>query len=282
MTGVEERSVASFFIPFPGRKPEPVEMESEPEVVVVIPARYGSSRFPGKPLAEIHGRPLIEWVAAKARGASLVDRVIIASDDERILDAMRIRGYEVAETTSGARTGSDRVAEVAQRIPGEIFVNLQADEILGDPRIIDQAVAPLLKDSAVPISTVKRRIVQPEDCFNTNVVKVVCNQHHFALYFSRATIPADRDSIAPSRPDLAWDQHLGIYAFRRAALFEFARLPSSALEDLEKLEQLRALDFGLPIYVARTEHPSYRVDTPSDLEALARIGSLWNDRTIER
>lgn len=277
MTGVKEPSGTSFFIPFPGRKSESVLTSEDPEVILVIPARWESSRFPGKPLALIHGRPLIEWVAERAKGASLVDRVIIASDDERILSHMRDRGHEVLKTSSGARTGSDRVAEVAQQVSGEIFVNLQADEILGDVRTIDQAIAPLLKDPGVPISTVKRRISHLPDCGNPNVVKVVCNQHHFALYFSRSTIPVDRDLIAPSRPDLSWDQHLGIYAFRRHALLEFARLPSSMLEELEKLEQLRALDFGLSIFVARTEFPSYRIDTPSDLEQLAEIESLWNN-----
>jgi 3-deoxy-manno-octulosonate cytidylyltransferase (CMP-KDO synthetase) len=143
-------------------------------------------------------------------------------------------------------------------------------------RIIDQAVAPLIKDPGVPISTVMRRISSPEDCLNANIVKVVTNQHHFALYFSRATIPADRDQLAPSRPDLSWDQHLGIYAFRREALLEFARLPTSRLEELEKLEQLRALDFGLSIYVARTEHPSWRVDSPEDLEQLKEMDVLWD------
>ena len=276
MTGLREPSVTSFFVPFPGRRAVVEETEADPQVVLVIPARFGSTRFPGKPLAEVRGRPLIEWVAIRARGATLVDRVVIASDDDRILSHMADRDYDVVRTSAGARTGSDRVAEVAQNMEGDIFVNLQADEILGDVRIIDQAVAPLIKDPGVPISTVMRRISSPEDCLNANIVKVVTNQHHFALYFSRATIPADRDQLAPSRPDLSWDQHLGIYAFRREALLEFARLPTSRLEDLEKLEQLRALDFGLSIYVARTEHASWRVDSPEDLEQLAEMDILWD------
>ena len=276
MTGLREPSVTSFFVPFPGRRATVEETETDPQVVLVIPARFASTRFPGKPLVEVRGRPLIEWVALRARGAHLVDQVVITSDDDRILSHMADRGYPVVRTSAGARTGSDRVAEVAQTMEGDIFVNLQADEILGDARIIDQSVAPLLKDPGVPISTVMRRIDRPEDCLNANVVKVVTNQHHFALYFSRATIPADRDQLAPSRPDLSWDQHLGIYAFRREALLEFARLPTSRLEDLEKLEQLRALDFGLSIYVARTEHASWRVDSPEDLEQLAEMDILWD------
>ena len=276
MTGLREPSVTSFFVPFPGRRATVEETETDPQVILVIPARFASTRFPGKPLVEVRGRPLIEWVALRARGAHLVDQVVITSDDDRILSHMADRGYPVVRTSAGARTGSDRVAEVAQTMEGDIFVNLQADEILGDARIIDQSVAPLLKDPGVPISTVMRRIDRPEDCLNANVVKVVTNQHHFALYFSRATIPADRDQLAPSRPDLSWDQHLGIYAFRREALLEFARLPTSRLEDLEKLEQLRALDFGLSIYVARTEHASWRVDSPEDLEQLAEMDILWD------
>jgi 3-deoxy-manno-octulosonate cytidylyltransferase (CMP-KDO synthetase) len=276
MTGLREPSVTSFFVPFPGRRATVEETETDPQVILVIPARFASTRFPGKPLVEVRGRPLIEWAALRARGAHLVDQVVITSDDDRILSHMADRGYPVVRTSAGARTGSDRVAEVAQTMEGDIFVNLQADEILGDARIIDQSVAPLLKDPGVPISTVMRRIDRPEDCLNANVVKVVTNQHHFALYFSRATIPADRDQLAPSRPDLSWDQHLGIYAFRREALLEFARLPTSRLEDLEKLEQLRALDFGLSIYVARTEHASWRVDSPEDLEQLAEMDILWD------
>lgn len=265
MTGLREPSVTSFFVPFPGRRATVEETETDPQVVLVIPARFASTRFPGKPLVEVRGRPLIEWAALRARGAHLVDQVVIASDDDRILSHMADRGYPVVRTSAGARTGSDRVAEVAQTMEGDIFVNLQADEILGDARIIDQSVAPLLKDPGVPISTVMRRIDRPEDCLNANVVKVVTNQHHFALYFSRATIPADRDQLAPSRPDLSWDQHLGIYAFRKTALLEFARLPVSPLEETEKLEQLRALYYGFAIYVARTDFPSWRVDTPEDL-----------------
>lgn len=276
MTGVKEPSVTSFFVPFPGRRAVVPDAPDDPEVVLVIPARFGSTRFPGKPLVPVRGRPLIEWVALRARGATLVDRVVITSDDDRILDHMSDQGYQVVRSSSGARTGSDRVAEVAQNMEGDIFVNLQADEILGDARTIDQAVAPLIKDPGVPVSTVMRRIARPEDCINANVVKVVTNQHHFALYFSRATIPADRDQVAPSREDLSWDQHLGIYAFRREALLEFSRLPTSRLEELEKLEQLRALDFGLSIYVARTEYPSWRVDSPEDLEQLAEMDMLWD------
>jgi 3-deoxy-manno-octulosonate cytidylyltransferase (CMP-KDO synthetase) len=218
---------------------------------------------------------MIEWIARKASRSDFVDQVIIATDDERIREAMESRGYEVRMTSGGARTGTDRMAEIASQIRGDIFINLQADEILSDSRILDQVVEPLLKDQRVPISTVRRRFSDPSDINNSNIVKVVCNQAQYALYFSRSVVPADRDQIASKRPDLFWDQHLGIYAYRRDVLLEFARLPTSPLEELEKLEQLRALDYGFSIFVVRTEYESYRVDVPSDLDLLPGNDAAW-------
>lgn len=270
-----------FFSSFPGTLPTaaPPEEETEDEVVVVIPARLASTRFPGKPLALLGTLPLIIHVARMAQRSEVVDRVIIATDSPEILEVGKLHGIEAVMTSSGAATGSDRVAEVARGLSAKIIVNLQSDEIMTDPRIIDQTVAPLLKDETLPISTVRRRIVNPDDVANPNIVKVVCNQRGLALYFSRSPIPRDRDGIAPDRPDLFWDQHLGIYAYRKAALLEFARLPVSSFEDLEKLEQLRALDFGLAIYVARTDFPSFRIDTPEDLEEAARHPSFSGGRS---
>ncbi len=270
-------SPAPFIIPFPGKhSTKPFASEDEdPHIVVVIPARFASTRFPGKPLHNIKGRPMIEWIARKASESSYVDQVIIATDDERIRSTMEERGYDVRMTSGGARTGTDRMAEVAAETPGDIFINVQADEILGDSRILDQVIAPLLKDPRVPIATVRRRLDNPEDRENTNIVKVVCNQAQYALYFSRSVIPADRDGIYSYRPDLNWDQHLGIYGYRRDVLLEFGRLPTSPLEELEKLEQLRALDYGFSIFVARTEYPSYRVDVPSDLDLLPGNDTAW-------
>ena len=259
-----------FFSAFPGTLPSaPLPpVEDETEVVVVIPARMASTRFPGKPLAQVAGTPLIIHVARMAKKSSVVDRVIIATDSREILETAEAHGFESVITSSGATTGSDRVAEVARTLSAHIIVNLQADEIMGDARIIDQTVEPLLQDERLPISTLRRRLTDPGDEKNVNIVKVVCNKRNLALYFSRSPIPMDRDSIQPGRPDLFWDQHLGIYAYRKPALLEFARLPVSPLEELEKLEQLRALDYGFAIYVARTDYPSWRVDTPEDLRAL--------------
>jgi len=261
-----------FFAAFPGAMPasaSPAE-ESGTDVVVVIPARMASTRFPGKPLALVNGIPLVIHVAKMARKSQVVDRVIIATDSPEIVSEARKHGFEAVLTSSGAHTGSDRVAEVAKTLSAQIVVNLQADEIMGDPRIIDQAVEPLFRDERLPISTLRRTLSDPTEILNRNIVKVVCNQRNMALYFSRSPIPMDRDGIAPERPDLRWDQHLGIYAFRTPALLEFARLPVSPLEELEKLEQLRALDYGFAIYVARTDLPSWRVDTPEDLALFSK------------
>ncbi|EQD25745.1 MAG: 3-deoxy-D-manno-octulosonate cytidylyltransferase [Leptospirillum sp. Group IV 'UBA BS'] len=247
--------------------------ETESDVVVVIPARMASTRFPGKPLAQVNGIPLVIHVAQMARKSEVVDRVIIATDSPEILSEAGKHGFEAVLTSGGAHTGSDRVAEVAKTLSAQIVVNLQADEIMGDPRIIDQAVEPLFRDERLPMATVRRILSDPSEIRNTNIVKVVCNQRNLALYFSRSPIPMDRDGIGPARPDLRWDQHLGIYAFRKAALLEFARLPVSPLEELEKLEQLRALDYGFAIYVARTDLPSWRVDSPEDLALFAKTFS---------
>ena len=263
-----------FFAAFPGAlsQREISPEEENPEVAVVIPARMGSTRFPGKPLAQVAGRPLIVRVAELARRSDAVDRVLIATDSSEILAVAEQYGVEAVRTSPSAHCGTDRVAEAAKNLTAGIVVNLQADELLGDPRMIDQAVAPLLADGRIPLATLRRRITSPEDITNPNIVKVIANQRNLALYFSRSPIPMDRDGTALQRSDIFWDQHLGIYAFRKAALLEFARLPVSALEETEKLEQLRALYYGFAIYVARTDFPSWRVDTPEDL-AQIREGS---------
>ena len=246
-------------------------------VIAVIPARFASTRFPGKPLAEILGKTMIQRVYERTAQASCVSRVLVATDDERIAAVVRSFGGEVCMTRPDHPTGTDRLAEVAQQLDADIIVNVQGDEPLIDPRMIEQAVTPLLKNPDLAMGTLKTPIVQPDEFQNPNVVKVVCDQRGHALYFSRAPIPYPRDF--ENSPDctqqagLSQYKHIGLYVYRRDFLLTFTQLSPTPLEQLEKLEQLRALEHGYSIFVATTEFLSQGVDTPEDLvrvEALLR------------
>lgn len=234
-------------------------------VTVVIPARYGSSRFPGKPLVQILGKPMIQHVYERAQGARLVDRVVVATDDERIRDAVRKFGGQVVMTPASLRTGTDRVAYVAAACDGEFFLNLQGDEIVLTPDLVTDLVEPFLSSEA-PMGTLLRRIESEAELANPAVVKVVTDRDGYALYFSRAPIPSVRDAQAGRQlaPNLH-AVHLGLYSFTRRTLEQMAAFPTGRLEDVEKLEQLRALEHGIRIRVWETVHRSFRVDTPGDL-----------------
>jgi 3-deoxy-manno-octulosonate cytidylyltransferase (CMP-KDO synthetase) len=236
------------------------------QVVAVIPARYASTRFPGKPLVPILGKPMIQWVYERTCQARLVDRVIVATDDQRIADAVVAFSGEFCMTSADHPTGTDRLAEVAGKLDAELIVNVQGDEPLIDPEMIDQAIRPLLEDHSIEMGTLATRIFQIEEFHNPNVVKVVFDRKGFALYFSRAPIPCDRDRPAPQTTTelMAW-KHVGLYVYRRHFLLRFAGLPETRLEQLEKLEQLRALEHGVPIRVVETVGTSIGVDTPEDL-----------------
>ncbi|HEY0839395.1 MAG TPA: 3-deoxy-manno-octulosonate cytidylyltransferase [Vulgatibacter sp.] len=226
---------------------------------VVIPARFTSERLPGKPLAEIHGKPMIVRVLERARAARGVDSVVVATDDERIAAAVREAGGEAAMTPSDCPSGSDRCAFAARRL-GEldVVVNVQGDEPLLDPGAIEDLLG-AFADPAVEMATLARAL-EPGELENPNVVKVVRNLRGDALYFSRAAIPHRRDPVAEPRA------HVGIYAFRAEFLQAFTRLPPTPLERTEKLEQLRALEHGHAIRVLDTSYRSIGVDTPEDLE----------------
>lgn len=238
-------------------------------IVAVIPARYGSSRFPGKPLALILGKPMIQWVYERAALAACADRVVVATDDERIARVVAGFGGEVQMTRSDHATGTDRLAEVAGRLDAELLINVQGDEPLIDPRMIEAAAAPLIADAAIPMGTLRAALETWEEYRNPNVVKVVCDGRGFALYFSRAPIPHPRDlpqgGAQPSPAALGMFRHVGLYVYRRDFLLAFASLPPSPLEQLEKLEQLRALEHGHAIRVVETDLTSLGVDTPEDL-----------------
>jgi 3-deoxy-manno-octulosonate cytidylyltransferase (CMP-KDO synthetase) len=239
-------------------------------VVVVIPARYGSSRFPGKPLAPILGRPMVEYVYEAAAAAPGVSRVLVATDDIRILRAVEAFGGEAVLTSKECRSGSDRVAEVAGKVDGGFFVNLQGDEPLMDPKAVGQVVS-LLKEHPRAIATLKRPLTDMEEYGNPNCVKVVCDDRGFALYFSRSPIPFNREGLGFEELRSLVGIHVGIYGYHRDVLERFVVLPQGKLEVCESLEQLRALEYGIPIRVATTSYISIGVDTPQNLEKVEAL-----------
>ncbi len=241
--------------------------KASPSVTVVIPARYGSSRFPGKPLVMLGRKPMVQHVYEQAAACRAVTEVLVATDDERIKQAVEGFGGRVVMVTGDYRTGTDRVAGVARMFEGDYFVNLQGDEIPLQPDLLTDLIEPFIKSGA-GIGTLKRTIDSTEDVHNSSVVKVVTDHLGNALYFSRAPIPLVRDD--PSRKAVGGLHyiHLGLYMFRRDILLKLAALPTGRLEDAEKLEQLRALEHGLPIRVWETQHDSLRVDTPEDVETV--------------
>lgn len=237
-------------------------------VTVVIPARYGSSRFPGKPLVKLNGKPMVQHVYERAAACSAVSNVLVATDDERIQQAVEQFGGRVLMVTGDYRTGTDRVAAVARMTPGEFFVNLQGDEIPLSPELLTDLIEPFLRSRA-DVGTLKRAMETTDDLTNSAIVKVTTDAEGYALYFSRAPIPLVRDD--PDRRVVGGLHfiHLGVYMYSRDALQRFAAWPTSPLEDAEKLEQLRGLEQGLRIRVWETKHASLRVDIPEDVEPVA-------------
>jgi 3-deoxy-manno-octulosonate cytidylyltransferase (CMP-KDO synthetase) len=241
-----------------------------PKILGVIPARYASSRFPGKALALLDSRTMLEHVYERAGMARYLSSLVIATDDERIRDAARSFGARVHMTREDHLSGTDRVAEVASAFPDvELVVNIQGDEPLIDPGAIDAALLPLLDDPAIPMGTLKKRIEDTREISDPNVVKVVTDHFGNALYFSRSTIPFTRD--AGDVP--AYFKHTGLYVYRREFLMGYSELPVGPLEKAEKLEQLRALENGFTIRVVETDYESMGVDTPADLE---RVQALFS------
>jgi 3-deoxy-manno-octulosonate cytidylyltransferase (CMP-KDO synthetase) len=230
-------------------------------VVVIIPARYESTRLPGKPLADLHGRPMIQHVYQRAQRVHGVDRVLVATDDERIRAAVAAFGGDVVMTSGAHRTGTDRLAEAATGLDADVVVNVQGDLPLLDPAMVEAALAPLRADAGLPMATIKTAIRAREELDNPNVVKVVTDAAGYALYFSRSPVPYRRDGGA----ELGF-KHIGLYVYRREFLLTFARLAPTPLERAEQLEQLRALEHGFRIKVAAVDAASIEVDTPADLE----------------
>jgi len=248
---------------------EQMSAQNSSEVLAVIPARHASTRFPGKPLAPIAGRPMIEHVYERLRQAGKISRVVVATEDERIKKAVESLGGEAALTRRDHRTGTDRVAEVAAHIPAEIYVNVQGDEPLIDPGTVDGLVEAMLENSEMRIATCCAAIDQANDIMDPNIVKVVRDFDGNALYFSRAPIPWVRETAQTIAPRF-W-KHLGLYAFRREALLEFPTLPPGELERVEQLEQLRWLENGFRIGVVETDYDAVSVDVPSDVERVEKL-----------
>ncbi|WP_136795845.1 MULTISPECIES: 3-deoxy-manno-octulosonate cytidylyltransferase [Desulfosediminicola] len=236
------------------------------EVVAIIPARYESNRFRGKPLAKIDGKPMIQHVVERAKQVSLLSRVVVATDDQRIGDCVESFGGEYVLTRNDHVSGSDRLAEAAELVgisEHDVVVNIQGDQPLFPPEVVEQVAMPLLEDPALPMSTLIYKIIREEEINDPNHVKTVFDRDSYALYFSRSPIPFQRnpeDNISPT-----YYKHLGFYAYRKGFLLTFVALPEGEWERFEKLEQLRALEYGYKIKVVLTEHDSIEVDTPEDL-----------------
>jgi 3-deoxy-manno-octulosonate cytidylyltransferase (CMP-KDO synthetase) len=242
---------------------------SDPQVVVVIPSRYAATRLPGKPLVNLAGKPMVQRVYEQAKLAQTVHRVLVATDDQRIVDAVLAFGGEARMTRSDHRTGTERIAEVAAHEPGDVFVNVQGDEPLIDPVAIDTAVAALLEDPPAQIATVATPIRHVPDIMDPNVVKTVLDFDSNALYFSRAPVPWVRDT--QQKVHVKYWKHLGLYVFQRDALLEYPTLPQGELEKIEQLEQLRWLENGWKIRVAEVEHDAVSVDAPEDVTRVEKL-----------
>jgi len=209
------------------------------------------------------GKPLIQHVYEAATLVPQVDQIMVVTDHEAILQTVKDFGGEVCLVTESCRTGTDRVGKIASQLSSDIVVNLQADEVLLHPELLSDLIQPFLRSNS-GIGTLKRKLSQQDDRGNPSIVKVVTDQQGRALYFSRSAVPCWRDGVPTEMVDATW-MHLGIYIFQKAALQQFCELPSGVLEEAEKLEQLRALEHGMPIMVWETKHESLRIDTPEDL-----------------
>lgn len=248
-------------------------MSAKPVIIGVIPARYASRRLPAKPLVDLLGKSMVQRVYEQSKKARLLDRVIVATDDKRVQEAVKRFGGDVMMTSPDIESGSDRVAVVALEVPGDIFVNIQGDEPLIEPELIDQAIQLLLDDTSVPVGTLVKKIDTHKELLNPNIVKVVLDHQMYALYFSRSVIPHLRDGGDMNEwiGRQIFYKHIGLYVFRKDFLMKYSQLPVSNLEKAEKLEQLRILEAGYRIKVGITTFESIPVDTKEDIARVGRI-----------
>lgn len=247
------------------------------KIIGIIPARYASTRLPGKALAPILGKPMVLHVLERGRGASVLDEVWVATDDQRIRAAVEEGGGRAIMTSAQHPSGTDRLAEAAHTLSADIIVNIQGDQPFLDPRMIDEAVRPLLDEPALPMATLMHPLSRDEDLANPNVVKVVVDRQGNALYFSRSLIPYPRQQVAH-----VVYEHVGLYVYRRDFLLTLAKLPPTTLEQVESLEQLRVLEHGYRLRVVETKtadhaFSGFSVDTPEDLQ---RAEQMLRDRQL--
>ena len=237
------------------------------KILGVIPARFSSTRFPGKVLASLHGKSMLQHVYERASQARYLTSAIIATDDDRVAAVARSFGAPVRMTRADHMSGTDRVAEVASAENAEIVVNIQGDEPLIDPAAIDAAILPLVHEPGVVMATLKKRIENPREISDPNVVKVVTDAAGDAIYFSRSPIPFDRDRTGT----VPYFKHVGLYVYEHNFLLGYSSLTIGPLESAERLEQLRAIENGYRIRVTETEYESWGVDTPEDLERVSQL-----------
>jgi 3-deoxy-manno-octulosonate cytidylyltransferase (CMP-KDO synthetase) len=239
------------------------------KAIGVIPARWGSTRFEGKVLAQIMGKPMIQHVWERSRQSRVLDEIIVACDDERIFKAVERFGGRAVMTSKAHASGTDRIVEAVDPIQADVIVNIQGDEPLIHYTIIDDLAEALLRDKNISMATVIKSVVSQEELMNPNVVKVVVDGRFFALYFSRSVIPYAREAAGVLKT--VYYKHLGIYAYRRDFLLSFKDMPKSMLETAEQLEQLRALEAGFKIKTIVTDMETIGVDTPADLACVERL-----------
>ncbi len=235
------------------------------KIAAIIPARYASTRFPGKPLADIKGRPMIEHVYNRVKDIEEIERVIIATDDQRIYKRVEEFGGTALMTSSDIRSGTDRIAEAAARLDVDIVVNVQGDEPLLKQEMVREAIQPFYDDPTILMSTLKKKIMNQSEINNPNVVKVVTDKQGDVLYFSRNPIPYPRNEGA------IYYKHIGLYVYNKEFLLEYSQLEQTSLEKSESLEQLRVLENGYKIRVVETRHNSIGVDVPEDILKVEKI-----------
>lgn len=244
------------------------------ETIGIIPARYGSTRFEGKVLKDLCGKPVIQHVYERAKKSKLLDDLIIAADDDRIIQVVKSFGGKVIYTSKSHATGTDRLTEVVNDMDVRVVVNIQGDEPLVQPRVIDDLVSAMREDPELVMATVVKKSQSPEEFQSPDVVKAIVNQNRFAVYFSRSPIPT---LLQPGEEGHFFYKHIGLYAYTKDFLFTFKKLPNSYLENFERLEQLRAVEHGYRIKAIETEFETVGIDTPEDLElAKSVLGKEMN------